>query len=422
MWGYRFEVASISGVRKWSTKRGFNTKAEAAKSGRDAQLEYEHKGKVVISSEMSYSDFLDLWLRSLNGVLKTTTIENYTRKAKLYLKPYLGTRKLNTITKNDMREVLISLASKGCSSKDAGLSKNTLSVIKGMMQKSFSFAVDENLLPVSPVAGRFPLPVRESFTSRSRPAATKPHVYIPQSRIKEIFARFPEGTSPHIAMMFGYKCGLRIGEAFAVTWDDIDFEKGTLSVNRQVQWRKDSDADKNDPRRRVPKHDVANFGFWYISDPKYNSIRTMKLDDEFIALLQKEKKQQEKDRAYYDDQYFYYYIDERGRITRTKDKRSTPIHFVSVRRDGEFISPRTMQHTSKIIHESLKYTEFDFHSLRHTHATMLVENGASPIYVQYRLGHKNLDVTLRVYFHYTGKIADDGAEIVAKMFNISDEC
>ena len=91
-------------------------------------------------------------------------------------------------------------------------------------------------------------------------------------------------------------------------------------------------------------------------------------------------------------------------------------------RDGEFITPRTMQHTSSVIHHAMGYKEFDFHSLRHTHATMLVENGASPMYVQHRLGHKNLEVTLRVYFHYTDKMEEDGTEVLSKMFNNEGEC
>lgn len=53
--------------------------------------------------------------------------------------------------------------------------------------------------------------------------------------MKEIFERFPEGSSVFLTLMFGYKCGLRIGEAFAVTWNDINFENKTLCVRRQVQ-------------------------------------------------------------------------------------------------------------------------------------------------------------------------------------------
>lgn len=77
---------------------------------------------------------------------------------------------------------------------------------------------------------------------------------------------------------------------------------------------------------------------------------------------------------------------------------------------------------NSVIHHDMHYKEFDFHSLRHTHATMLVEHGASPMYVKRRLGHKNLEVTLRVYYHYTDKMEEDGTDVLLKIFNIADEC
>lgn len=93
-----------------------------------------------------------------------------------------------------------------------------------------------------------------------------------------------------------------------------------------------------------------------------------------------------------------------------------PVHFVNVRRDGEYINSRTMQHVSNVIHNQLNYPEFDFHSLRHTHATMLAERNASPMYVRNRLGHKNLDVTLRVYYHYTDMMSQQGTNILNNMY------
>jgi len=60
-----------------------------------------------------------------------------------------------------------------------------------------------------------------------------------------------------------------------------------------------------------------------------------------------------------------------------------------------------MQHVSHIARTELGFDKFDYHSLRHTHATMLAEKGASPKYVQYRLGHKNIQVTMQIYQHLT---------------------
>ena len=89
---------------------------------------------------------------------------------------------------------------------------------------------------------------------------------------------------------------------------------------------------------------------------------------------------------------------------------------VNIRENGQFIIPRTMQHTSGIIHYKMNYPEFDFHSLRHTHATMLAKNDTPPKYLQDRMGHKNLEITNRFYLHLTEKLRERGSEVLQKMF------
>ena len=50
---------------------------------------------------------------------------------------------------------------------------------------------------------------------------------------QRIIDRFRD-TRYYIPLMIGFYTGLRISETFALTWDDIDFEKRTLSVNKQI--------------------------------------------------------------------------------------------------------------------------------------------------------------------------------------------
>ena len=76
-----------------------------------------------------------------------------------------------------------------------------------------------------------------------------------------------------------------------------------------------------------------------------------------------------------------------------------------------------MQHTSMIIHTKLGFEDFDFHSLRHTHATNLAENGANPKYVQARLGHKNIQVTMQIYQHTSDTIIEQGDCILKSMYS-----
>ena len=110
-----------------------------------------------------------------------------------------------------------------------------------------------------------------------------------------------------------------------------------------------------------------------------------------------------------------HYFEDTNKIISEKPMEKE-VNFVCRRENGEYISLRTMQYTTHIIHEQLNLPEFDFHSLRHTHATMLVENGAPLKYVQKRLGHKKIDVTMNIYQHLTEALREQGNAVIESMF------
>ncbi len=59
--------------------------------------------------------------------------------------------------------------------------------------------------------------------------------------------------------------------------------------------------------------------------------------------------------------------------------------------------------------------DFNFHSFRHTHATMLLENGAKPKEIQRRLGHSRLATTMDTYAHVTQKMKKETVDIFEQM-------
>ena len=69
--------------------------------------------------------------------------------------------------------------------------------------------------------------------------------------------------------------------------------------------------------------------------------------------------------------------------------------------NGGYVQPRVMHHCGRIVHYKLNMPSWDFHTLRHTHSSMLLSAGADPKYVQQRLGHKNIETTLNIYTHVT---------------------
>jgi integrase len=392
-WEYRFEGARIDGKRQQFSKSGFATKKEALEAGARALSQYNQAGTFIVPSEISFSDYLDYWLdKYCKNNLKPATITNYQKKIRLHIKPILGQYKLKALSPTVLQNFI--------SDKfNEGYSRNTLSVIKGILSNSLSYAVEPlKYIESSPML-YVKLPSKRAIANV--PTRSAPHIFIPKNKMQEIFERFPEGTSTHLPLMLGYKCGLRLGEAYGLFWEDIDFEKQLLSVNRQVQWHE--------------KENQTSTGYWYFTNPKYDSFRKISIDNELTDLLKRIKDRSERAKVFYDDMYIQNYESDHTRMLNTEGN-GNKINLVLVRDSGEFIQPRTMQHTSNIIHTKLDYPEFDFHSLRHTHCSMLLEAGASPKYVQERLGHKNIQVTMQIYQHLTDNMIQQGDEVLNKLF------
>jgi len=92
------------------------------------------------------------------------------------------------------------------------------------------------------------------------------------------------------------------------------------------------------------------------------------------------------------------------------------IYMVCTEENGEMMTPYTFKYASRVIHYDLEI-EFNFHSLRHTHAKILIENGANIRDVQTRLGHANIETTLGTYTHATEKMAEQSVEIFENVVN-----
>jgi len=384
-WQYQFEAATIDGRRKQIAKSGFRTKKEALEAGTKALAEYNNCGLTFTPSELSFNDYLDYWIKEYAKVnLKETTVDNYMKKIRLYIKPELGIYKLKSLTP----AILQSFINKKF---NEGFSRNTLLVLKGILSGSLNYAVEPlGYIKFSPMAAiRLPLTRAVPDT----PTRKKEKQIVSEEQMQKILERFPFGHSCYLPLLLSYRCGLRLGEAFALTWEDINFVNKTLDVNKQVQ--------------NENKH-------WTFSDTKYNSDRIIDLDDYMIEVLNEYKSIQEKAKDFYGAYYTKLKVNSDKQINTSE---GDDIHLINVRENGTYIQPRVMQHCSYIIHYKLGYQYFDYHSLRHTHTTMLLSAGANMKAVQERLGDKKIDITLQVYTHVTDEMRKNTLDILNKKSN-----
>ena len=154
-------------------------------------------------------------------------------------------------------------------------------------------------------------------------------------------------------------------------------------------------------------------GYWYFTSPKYKSYRVIDIDDVLVSILKEEYEKQKRDEEYYGEFYKMYYSEFQLLYSVQKNKeKEIPLNevstketdfgvdFVCRREDGSYVTSRTLQNVSNAVHKELDIPGYDTYSLRHTHGTMLIENGADMVYVQRRLGHKNINVTMKIYTNH----------------------
>lgn len=395
-WEYRFQAASVDGKRQWITRAGFQTEQEAYAAGVVAYQEYQNSGVRFTPSEISVSDFMDYWLKEYCETnLKETTVLNYRKKLKNLIKPSIGKYQLSKISSITLQKMLNQLF-------NDGYSRNTLAVVKGILTNSFQYAKNQKFIKENPM---YDVSLPRTNAVSAKPSRKRNRSFISSDDVKRIIERFPEGHPVHIPLILGYRCGLRHGEAYALQWRDIDFDAKTLTVSRQIQYReKELDIDKR--------------SIMYFSDPKYNSIRTIQLDDMTIDLLIRTKYKQDKDKLLCEEFYVRYYEEPHTRILNITGS-GEEVEFVNRYENGEVVRPRTMQHASYIIHNNLAIPTFDYHSLRHTHCTELIEAGVSPKSVQVRLGHKDIKTTLNIYEHVTQRMEEQTRDTLNQMYGSS---
>jgi integrase len=86
------------------------------------------------------------------------------------------------------------------------------------------------------------------------------------------------------------------------------------------------------------------------------------------------------------------------------------VRLICIAENGQYTSTDSFKYCSRVIHKEMQLA-FDYHSLRHTHATLLIESGANVKNVQARLGHTNIQTTLQTYVHDTETMAEQSVEL-----------
>lgn len=415
-WEYRFEAAKIDGKRKHISKSGFRTKKEAEDAGAKALAEYNNAGLKFEPSDMSYADYLDYWFDNYVKVsCKYNTQMAYNQIIEQHLKPALGMYKLRSLTPVLIQEYVNKKFV-------TGLKKTTVTNIMSVLSGSLRYAVVPAQLLTSSPAEYVKYPKKKTNKKETN------RIILSIDDFNKMLDRFEKGNPFRYALLIGFHTGLRIGEVYGLTWDDIDFDKRTLDVNKQA-YKRNYGVDVRRVMKQKGKREEKSA--WYFGDTKtLSSTRKIKIGDTLIKELREYKAIQAQNELLYGEYYTQIFMkketDEKGKdIYRLIEvEKSVPVglpqaNLIMRKENGQYSSSDSFKYAARVIHYDLGIT-FNFHSLRHTHATTLIEGGVSPKAVQARLGHENIETTLQTYVHNTEAMEQTAIDVFEK--TLSTKC
>lgn len=273
---------------------------------------------------------------------KKRTVDRYEQIICQHIVPSLGDYEVDSLTILVLQKYINALSLNGNLKTGKGLSSNSVNAIVNVMQGSIRAAYNAGIIRQC-VAGKL---------IRPKTREKQIECFSVQEQNKIVREVLSNGKPHLIGVVVCLYTGLRIGELLALTWNDIDFDKGILSVTKSCH---------------DGKNELGVYGRIIDTPKTYSSVRAIPLPKQLIGILRKYKKQSD-------------------------------CEFV-VSKNGKGILMRCYQRNFAQLLKKLNIKHQGFHSLRHTFATRALECGMDVKTLSEVLGHKNPTITLNRYVH-----------------------
>jgi integrase len=356
--------------------RVYGTSRKDALAKLTEKIAASNRGVPAVTSQGSLAAFLTYWLENVAvHQLRETTHTRYTAVAHQYLIPGLGRKKLAKLTAKDVRTWLNELRTVcQCCARgiDAGhdpraqasrrprccalgnccrkrLSPLTLAYIHSVLKSALEHAVREEEIPRN-VA-------RNVRTGTPRPRRFNP---LTTDEARHFLAA-AQGHRHAALFELALRTGLRKGELLGLRWEDLDLDGGTASIRRTLQRTRSS-------------------GLTGLPTKTISSERRIALPASSITSLHAHRQRQAQE------------TEQAG-----TDWQDTG--YVFTRPDGHPIEPATLTRHFNALLRDARLRPIRFHDLRHSTATLLLEQGVELVVIKELLGHAHIGVTATVYAH-----------------------
>lgn len=294
--------------------------------------------------------------------VKPLTLSAYQTSIRTHVLPAIGAMRLQAVRGTHIQKIYNGMIEQGLSPKTA---KNTGAIL----HKAFSTALKQGLIQTNPVdAAELPKAQHKEISPLS------------DSEIP-LFLNAIEDSPMRNAFALSLFAGLREGECLGLSWRQVDFESGTLTIDQQLQ------------------HEKKRGGGYYIAkSTKSGRVRTIQPPTLAFEYLRAERARQAQNRLVAGPSW------------------SNPDDLVFTNELGRHICTATFYKTFKRIAASIGRPDARPHDLRHTAATVAIASGATVKSVQDLLGHSTPSFTLSQYVHTSDTMRKDTADRMQSYF------
>jgi integrase len=365
-WEYRIKYTdTFTRKPREKSQRGFSTKKEAQLAAAEAEKKIREG---IEQSDISLSDFFAVWIKEYKvGTIRKNTIQSHQNNVNTHIIPYFKNILLKDV-KPIMYQKFINHVAEESYGKEGSTktySKATVRIVHSTFHNAMEKAVTLGKLEKNPCDG-------VTIKGLAKSNSIK---FIESGDIPVFLANAHQyGYIYWIFFKLLLETGMRKGEAAAIQWIDIDLKNQTINVNKTL----DFSAKDTEPL----------FG-----DTKtFNSPRKLKISQALVNDLKYHMNYQNQNKLSFKGAYHH------------------ELNLVLCRDDGNFMPKSSLFNAFSNILKRIELPALPIHSLRHTHAVMLLEAGVEMKYVQERLGHGSIQITSDVYAHISKKIESDSMD------------
>lgn len=288
----------------------------------------------------------DEWLESVRITLKPSSYAKYYYTVHCHIIHCIGNIKVKYISNAFIEQFIREKSENGKLDGSGGLSSKTVHDLLSILVQIIKYAEKKNYISdfdydiVQPKNNTSELPVLS---------------IIEQNKLMQYVLQNLDTYK--LGVLFALYTGIRLGELCALTWKDIDFDTGTLRINKTIQRIKNTDS-----------FDTAKTKIIIDTPKSQKSIRNIPIPSFFLNIL----------KSYCSKYHSNNYI-----LSGTK----------------KYIEPRNYQTKFKKYLKEANISDINFHALRHTFATRAIEQGFDVKSLSEILGHSTVRFTLERYVH-----------------------